>query len=61
MVEIRFDVDFFRQASRSLPALAVRLFDDDGQTWVAWPRVSHRAHPSEVERHPSDWAPVRLD
>jgi hypothetical protein len=61
MVELRLDVAYFGEARPGRPGLAFRLFDDQSQSWLAWPEGNGRKHPSEVERHPSDWATVVLD
>ena len=60
-LELRLDIAYFDEARPSWPGLALRLFDDDGQDWLSWPAGNDRKHPSEVERHPSDWATVVLD
>ena len=61
MVELRLDIAYFEEARLGRPGLALRLFDDQGQDWLSWPAGNGRKHPSEVERHPSDWAAVVLD
>jgi hypothetical protein len=61
MVELRLDIAYFEEARLGWPGLALRLFDDQGQDWLSWPAGNGRQHPSEVERHPADWATVVLD
>ena len=61
MVELRLDAAWFQQSGTSLPGLALRLFDDQGQDWMAWPAGTGRKHPTEIEKHPSDWVVVVLD
>ena len=61
MLELRLDAAWFQQSGAVQPGLAFRLFDDQGQDWVAWPAVAGRKHPTEIELHPSDWAVIVLD
>jgi len=61
MLELRLDAAWFQQSGARLPGLAFRLFDDQGQDWMAWPTGTGRKHPTEVELHPSDWAAIVLD
>ena len=44
-----------------LAALAIRAYDGTPGGWYAWPPQRPGAHPTEVERAPSGWCPVRLD
>lgn len=40
------------------PRLALRIYDGGPGGWYAWPRQRDGAHPTDVERTPSRWAPV---
>jgi hypothetical protein len=43
------------------PALALRIYDGGPGGWYAWPAERHGAHPTTVERAPSEWMPVGDD
>jgi hypothetical protein len=40
------------------PRLALRIYDGDPGGWYAWPAERRGAHPTTVERAPSQWVPV---
>lgn len=58
-LEFRLDAGYFQQGGAELAGLSLRLYDDNPHGWVAWPAAAVK-HPTEVERRPDLWAPVRL-
>jgi hypothetical protein len=58
-VLLRLDPAWLVGAEGRLPRLAVRLFDDDPQGWVAWPFPPGTPQASSIERTPDLWAAVR--
>jgi hypothetical protein len=59
-LELRLDLQYFRQAGPRAPGLAIRVYDDEPQSWVPWPGAVAVRQPTEVERRPDLWAPVVL-
>ena len=59
-LEFRLDLEYFRQSGTRHPGLALRVYDDAPQSWVAWPAVPAVRQPTEVERRPDLWAVVLL-
>ena len=57
---LRLHAAFFEGEHGRPPRLAVRVYDGSPAGWYAWPLQRPGAHPSEVERIPARWAPVRL-
>lgn len=58
-LEFRLDRAYFREARDGrVPGLALRVFDDDPQGWLAWPAAPGLKQPTEVEQRPALWAPV---
>ena len=60
-LELRLDAAFFREARPgATPALAVRTYNDAPHGWATWPARDGLRHPTELERRPEWWVPVRL-
>jgi hypothetical protein len=58
-VVLRLHAAFVAGESGRLPGVAFRVYDGEPGGWYAWPRERVGAHPTEVERAPSRWAPLR--
>ena len=60
-LELRLDAAFFREARPgATPALAFRTYNDAPHGWATWPARNGLRHPTELERRPEWWVPVRL-
>lgn len=60
-LELRLDAAFFREARPgTTPALAFRTYNDAPHGWSTWPARDGLRHPTELERRPEWWVPVRL-
>jgi hypothetical protein len=57
-VLLRLHQAFLAGAGGRRPALALRIYDGEPGGWYAWPTQRHGAHPTTVERAPSEWMPV---
>jgi hypothetical protein len=57
-IEVRFDPAYFVPPAGRSTGLAVRLYNDDPQEWVAWPSSASVRQPTEVERRPALWAVI---
>lgn len=57
-LEVRFDAEYFTPPAGRATGLAIRLYDDGPQSWVAWPRPASVRQATEVERRPALWASV---
>jgi hypothetical protein len=55
-LEVRFDTEYFTPPAGRFTGLAVRQYDDDPQSWVAWPSPASVRQATEVERRPALWA-----
>ena len=55
---LRLDPAWFTASSDRLPRIAFRIYDNDPGGWFSWPAAAG-SQPTEVERTPSAWVPVR--
>ena len=56
---LRLDPAWFTPSSGRLPRIAFRIYDNDPGGWFTWPAAAGSQSPTEVERMPSRWVPVR--
>jgi len=56
---LRLDPAWFPPSSDRLPRIAFRIYDNDPGGWFSWPAAAGSQPPTEVERTPSAWVPVR--
>ena len=58
-VLLRLDPAWFTPSSDRLARIAFRIYDNDPGGWFSWPAAAGSQPPTEVERTPSAWVPVR--